>query len=240
MILDMVEWAKKRFWETVSTVCVDGASLYKVYLDKRLLNTPNKKPLILPTKEMANHVVFEWESQGDKVDPLTMPYTRSANSSIDKVAPQTDEIRKLVTDYGDSDLICYRADKPKELVRRQEKIWSNLVLWSASDLNAPLNIFEGVVYAPQPSQSILEFEKQVSNLNTFQLCALYDLVTISGSLVLSLAVIKNFLNLDNAWSACQVDEDWQQENWGIDEVESVRTLNRKTAFFHAASFYKVS
>jgi chaperone required for assembly of F1-ATPase len=236
----MVEWAKKRFWETVSTVCVDGASLYKVYLDKRLLNTPNKKPLILPTKEMANHVVFEWESQGDKVDPLTMPYTRSANSSIDKVAPQTDEIRKLVTDYGDSDLICYRADKPKELVRRQEKIWSNLVLWSASDLNAPLNIFEGVVYAPQPSQSILEFEKQVSNLNTFQLCALYDLVTISGSLVLSLAVIKNFLNLDNAWSACQVDEDWQQENWGIDEVESVRTLNRKTAFFHAASFYKVS
>jgi len=240
MILDMVEWAKKRFWETVSTVCVDGASLYKVYLDKRLLNTPNKKPLILPTKEMANHVVFEWESQGDKVDPLTMPYTRSANSSIDKVAPQTDEIRKLVTDYGDSDLICYRADKPKELVRRQEKIWSNLVLWSASDLNAPLNIFEGVVYAPQPSQSILEFEKQVSNLNTFQLCALYDLVTISGSLVLSLAVIKNFLNLDNAWSACQVDEDWQQENWGIDEVESVRTLNRKIAFFHAASFYKVS
>jgi len=240
MILDMVEWAKKRFWETVSTVCVDGASLYKVYLDKRLLNTPNKKPLILPTKEMANHVVFEWESQGDKVDPLTMPYTCSANSSIDKVAPQTDEIRKLVTDYGDSDLICYRADKPKELVRRQEKIWSNLVLWSASDLNAPLNIFEGVVYAPQPSQSILEFEKQVSNLNTFQLCALYDLVTISGSLVLSLAVIKNFLNLDNAWSACQVDEDWQQENWGIDEVESVRTLNRKTAFFHAASFYKVS
>jgi len=240
MILDMVEWAKKRFWETVSTVCVDGASLYKVYLDKRLLNTPNKKPLILPTKEMANHVVFEWESQGDKVDPLTMPYTRSANSSIDKVAPQTDEIRKLVTDYGDSDLICYRADKPKELVRRQEKIWSNLVLWSASDLNAPLNIFEGVVYEPQPSQSILEFEKQVSNLNTFQLCALYDLVTISGSLVLSLAVIKNFLNLDNAWSACQVDEDWQQENWGIDEVESVRTLNRKTAFFHAASFYKVS
>ena len=240
MILDMVEWAKKRFWETVSTVCVDGASLYKVYLDKRLLNTPNKKPLILPTKEMADHVVFEWESQGDKVDPLTMPYTRSANSSIDKVAPQTDEIRKLVTDYGDSDLICYRADKPKELVRRQEKIWSNLVLWSASDLNAPLNIFEGVVYAPQPSQSILEFEKQVSNLNTFQLCALYDLVTISGSLVLSLAVIKNFLNLDNAWSACQVDEDWQQENWGIDEVESVRTLNRKTAFFHAASFYKAS
>ena len=240
MILDMVEWAKKRFWETVSTVCVDGASLYKVYLDKRLLNTPNKKPLILPTKEMANHVVFEWESQGDKVDPLTMPYTRSANSSIDKVAPQTDEIRKLVTDYGDSDLICYRADKPKELVRRQEKIWSNLVLWSASDLNAPLNIFEGVVYEPQPSQSILEFEKQVSNLNTFQLCALYDLVTISGSLVLSLAVIKNFLNLDNAWSACQVDEDWQQENWGIDEVESVRTLNRKIAFFHAASFYKVS
>ena len=240
MILDMVEWAKKRFWETVSTVCVDGASLYKVYLDKRLLNTPNKKPLILPTKEMANHVVFEWESQGDKVDPLTMPYTRSANSSIDKVAPQTDEIRKLVTDYGDSDLICYRADKPKELVRRQEKIWSNLVLWSASNLNAPLNIFEGVVYAPQPTQSILEFEKQVSNLNTFQLCALYDLVTISGSLVLSLAVIKNFLNLDNAWSACQVDEDWQQENWGIDEVESVRTLNRKTAFFHAASFYKVS
>ena len=240
MILDMVEWAKKRFWETVSTVCVDGASLYKVYLDKRLLNSPNKKPLILPTKEMADHVVFEWESQGDKVDPLTMPYTRSANSSIDKVAPQTDEIRKLVTDYGDSDLICYRADKPKELVRRQEKIWSNLVLWSASDLNAPLNIFEGVVYEPQPSQSILEFEKQVSNLNTFQLCALYDLVTISGSLVLSLAVIKNFLNLDNAWSACQVDEDWQQENWGIDEVESVRTLNRKTAFFHAASFYKVS
>lgn len=236
----MVEWPKKRFWEKVSTVCVDEVNHYKVYLDQRLLNTPNKKPLILPTKEMANLVVLEWKSQGDKVDPLTMPYTRSANSAIDKVAPQIEEIRKLVTDYGDSDLICYRADRPKELVRRQEQIWSNLVLWSASELSSPLNVFEGVVYAPQPVQSILEFEKQVSNLNIFQLCALYDLVTISGSLVISLAVIKNFLDLNNAWSACQIDEDWQQENWGVDEVENVRTLNRKTAFFHAASFYKVS
>ena len=234
----MNDWQKKRFWKTVSVKQICDGCGYEIYLDEKLLNTPQKNPLVVPTPTMAELVATEWQLIDKKIDPLIMPCTRFVNSAIDKVLPQVNDIRKLVIEYGDSDLLCYRAEGPKDLCVRQELAWGGLIEWSEKELNAPLKVYNGVMYQPQPRKSILELEKHVFQLSVFQLCALHDLVTISGSLILGLSVIKGFLNVNSAWDASQVDENWQIEHWGSDVAAKATNEEKRTSFILAAQFFK--
>ena len=102
----MGDWQKKRFWKTVSVKRISDGFGYEIYLDEKLLNTPQKNPLVVPTPGMAESVASEWQLIDKKIDPIIMPYTRFVNSAIDKVRPQVNDIRKLVIEYGDSDLLC--------------------------------------------------------------------------------------------------------------------------------------
>jgi chaperone required for assembly of F1-ATPase len=236
----MSKWKKKRFWKVVSIKPIDGLDGYQISLDDKILNTPSKNPFVLPTSEMASLVASEWQSINDEIKPQEMPYTRFVNSSIDKIKPQLKDIRKLLLEYGDCDLICYRADSPQALISRQELAWDGAIEWAEKELNVILKVFKGVVYCPQPTKSILELEKHVFELSIFQLCALHELVTISGSLILSLAVIKEFLCERTAWEASQVEEKWQVDHWGSDMDAQKATDEKRNSFYQAVQFFKVS
>ena len=72
----------KRFYKSVS-VAPEGAG-FVILLDKYRLKTPgkkaaDKKTLLLPGQGIADLVAAEWDAQGDKVDPRTMPITRLLN-----------------------------------------------------------------------------------------------------------------------------------------------------------------
>ena len=113
----MSGWSAKRFWKSASVEACEGG--FTVTLDGRAVKTPAKAPLVLPTRAMAEAVAAEWQAQGEKIDPLTMPVTRSANAALDKVRAQQAEVAELVAAYGETDLLCYRAKMPEELVARQ-------------------------------------------------------------------------------------------------------------------------
>lgn len=234
----MNEWSKKRFWEVVSLERDDYLDGYQISLDKKILNTPGKNPLVLPTRKMGDIVASEWMSVKEEINPQKMPYTRFANSSIDKVKPQLNDIRKLLLEYGDCDLICYRAESPQVLIDRQDLAWGRIIEWAEKELNVHLKVFTGVIHYPQPTESILELEKQIFEQSVFQLCALHELVTISGSLILSLAVVKGFLSERTAWEASNVDENWQVERWGSDLDAQKTAEEKRNSFFQAAQFFK--
>ena len=109
----MSEWKQKRFWKEVS-VEEDGAG-FAVALDGRRVKTPAKTALVVPTRALAEAIAAEWDAQEDQIDPLSMPNTRSANAAIDKVAVQFAEVADMLAEYGDSDLLCYRAESPEGL-----------------------------------------------------------------------------------------------------------------------------
>jgi len=104
------EWALKRFWTTVDVAPCDGGC--EVLLDGRRVKTPAKRALVLPTQRVADEVAREWGEQVETVDPTTMPWTRSANAALDKVAPQRDEVTAHLADYAGTDLLSYRAAGP--------------------------------------------------------------------------------------------------------------------------------
>ncbi len=231
----MSVWAARRFWTTASVVSAgDG---FAVDLDGRPVRTPAKAPLVLPTAGLAEAVAAEWQAVGAKVDPARMPFTRRANSAIDTVVPGFAAVVSMLADYGGSDLLCYRAEAPEALAARQRLAWDPLLHWSGTALSAPLIPTAGVMHLAQPEASLLALTGAVHDLSAFQLVAFHDLVALSGSLVLALAVTRHRLTAEEAWSLSRIDEDWQAELWGADE-EAAETAARKRAdFLEADRFF---
>lgn len=231
----MSEWAAKRFWKETS-VEPRGAG-FTVTLDGREVKTPSKTSVVVPTEAMAVAIAMEWQAQEERIDPLSMPCTRSANAALDKVATQHSEVADLIAAYGGNDLICYRAEAPQELSERQADHWDALVDWSATDLGAPLRITTGIMPIDQLPTTQARFHEEVSALDPFRLTAFHDLTSISGSLVLAFATLRGRLSPDEAWRLARIDEDWQIEQWGEDEEATEQAELKRQAFLHAHRFY---
>lgn len=234
----MSEWAPKRFWQNAE-VAQSGTG-YAVTLDGRAVKTPAKTALVVPTEALAREIAAEWAAQQDRVDPTSMPFTRMANSALDKVAPQHGAVADMLAAYGDSDLLCYRADSPQGLIERQQEGWDPLLDWAASDLSARLMPVVGVMHAPQDPLALARLSEAVHGQSAFALAAFHDLVSMSGSLVLALAVIRGACAPDAAWSLSRIDETWQEEQWGVDEDAEIIAQKKRGEFLHAAVFHSLS
>ena len=231
----MSNWKTKRFWkEAVAEPCAGG---FTVRLDARPVRTPLKAALILPTLEMATTIAAEWDAQTGLVKPQTMPVTRAANSAIDKIVPQFAEVADLLAAYGASDLICYRATDPTALIARQAAAWDPMIAWAADSLHAPLVATAGVIHIAQDPASLDLLRAQLFALDPFRLAGIHDLIAISGSLVLALAVTHRRVTAQEAWALSRIDEHWQQELWGIDDEAAEYAAHRRAAFLDADRFY---
>jgi chaperone required for assembly of F1-ATPase len=166
-----------------------------------------------------------------------MPVTRRANSAIDTVVPQFDAVVAMLADYGGSDLLCYRAEGPADLIERQRQAWDPLLSWSETALSAPLTVTSGVMHVAQPASSRAALTGAVRQLTAFQLSAFHDLVALSGSLVLALAVTRGRLTAEAAWSLSRIDEDWQIEAWGADEEAAEAAALKRADFLDADRFF---
>jgi len=219
-------WAAKRFWTMATAMPCDGG--HTVHLDARPVRTPAKAPLVVPTPEMAQAIAGEWQAQEGLVRPATMPFTRMANSAIDKVTPLRPGVVAEVAGYGATDLLCYRAAGPVALVARQAADWDHLLDWAESALQAPLVVTAGVIPVAQPAPSLARLTTRVDAMSAFSLVALHDLTAISGSLVLGLAVAAGRLTAGQAFDLSRIDETWQAEEWGQDdEAAEVQSLRRQ-------------
>ncbi len=233
----MSAWKAKRFWKTATAEACEGG--FTVRLDGRAVKTPAKSAFVLPTLAMAQAAAAEWDSQVKEVRPETMPVTRMANSAIDKVAVQFDEVAGLLAAYGESDLLCYRATGPAELIARQEAVWNPLLDWAAAVLGAPLVATAGVVHVAQPPGSIAALRARLFALTPFRLAAMHDLIAISGSLILGFAVAEHHLTAAEAFSISRIDEQWQAEKWGEDEEAAALEALKRAALIEAARFWNL-
>ena len=209
---------------------------HTVHLDARPVRTPAKAPLVVPTPEMAQAIAGEWQAQVGLVRPATMPFTRMANSAIDKVTPMRMTVVAEVAGYGATDLLCYRATGPVALVARQAADWDHLLDWAASALQAPLVVTAGVIPVAQPAPSLARLTARVDAMSAFSLVALHDLTAISGSLVLGLAVAAGRLTAVQAFDLSRIDETWQAEEWGQDEEAAEVQALRRQAMDEAGRF----
>ncbi|AGI69755.1 ATP12 chaperone protein [Octadecabacter antarcticus 307] len=234
----MSNWVAKRFWTDVTVIETDGG--FAVQLDSRLVKTPAKAALVLPTRAMADAVAGEWRLVVEKIDPNVMPVTRSANAAIDKVAIQFSEVAAMLAAYGGSDLLCYRAENPEGLVQRQSDGWDPLLDWAHDTFGARLIQTAGIMPIDQNKTDLNVLTAPIFAATPFELAAFHDLIAMSGSLVIALGVTRGRLAPKEAWALSRIDETWQAERWGADDDAARVAEIKRTAFVHAADFYQMA
>ena len=221
-----------RFFETAEVR--EAGDAWQVTLDGKPIRTPSRALVALPSRALAEAVAEEWNAQGEHLDIRSMPANRFANAALDTVGEHREALEDTVAGYGETDLLCYRAGHPAGLVRRQVEGWDPLLDWSREALGAPLVVVEGVMAAEQPAASLARLREAVAEQDGFGLVALHELVTLSGSLLLGLAVDRGRLLPEDAWALSRIDETWQIEQWGED-AEAAQAAERKRADFLLAA-----
>lgn len=234
----MSDWKPKRFWQKATVV--DCAGGFTVLLDNRPVRTPAKAALEVPTLVMAQAIAVEWDAQEKLIDPRTMPVTRGANAAIDKIRTQRHEVVTLLAEYGDTDLLCYRAAGPEGLIQRQAAAWDPILGWAADHLGVRLSVGTGVMYFEQHPEALARMTEELVAHDDFALAGVHDLISISGSLVLALGVTKGRITPQEAWALSRLDEDWQISLWGEDEEAAQAAATKRAAFMDAAHFYALS
>lgn len=227
----------KRFYKTV-TIAPEGEGI-AVKLDNRGVKTPHGNPLVLPTSALADAVAEEWRTQPDTIDPKSMPFTKSANTAIDGVAPRRGEIAEELLRYGSGDLLCYRADDAK-LAERQRLAWDPVLDWLAQRHNARLTITQGVTHVAQPGDAIVALGRALAPLNPFVLTGLHIATSLTGSLALALAIEDAHLTASEAFELAHLDERYQAERWGEDSEAVARLDLRSQELESTAKFMSLA
>ena len=227
----------KRFWTTAEAVAEDGG--WSVRLDERLLRTPGRATLIVPTEALARAIAQEWASAAETVDAGEMPLTSLANAAIDRVLPDRAAFAAGLARYAEADLACYRAEVPTTLVERQQQSWNSLLGWARRRFDVDFAVTTGIIHVAQPKPTVDRLAHEVAALDAFRLAGLSPLVTIGGSLVAALAVLEGALTPEDAWAAVSIDERWQIEKWGSDAEAELAMANRERDFLAATRFLEL-
>ena len=223
--------ARRRFYKDVTVTDDLG-----IALDGRPVKTPMKAALRLPTKSLADAVAAEWAEQGDEIKPATMILTKLANTAIDRVGEHRPAIESEILDYANSDLVCYRADRPPQLVEHQLKAWDPIVDWARTELDAPFQVTDAIIHRPQPEAAIAAFAMALKSLSDFDLAAFYTIMTLTGSALIAMMLAREATVPEAAWIASHVDEDYQVEQWGQDDEAQARRAARYTEFMACCRF----
>jgi chaperone required for assembly of F1-ATPase len=224
----------KRFYKEVAVAAGEGG--FVVQLDGRAVKTPGKALLVLPTESAAQLVAEEFSAQGETLDLGSMPVYRLVNTAIDGVAADPQAVLEDILRFSSSDLLCYRAEGPDTLVRRQNEAWDPVIDWARATLGARLNLAEGVIHVEQPREAIAALGFHLNQrAEPLRLAALHVMTSLTGSALLALAVDFGELDAETAWDAAHVDEDFQAEQWGQDAEALARRASRKRDMMAAAA-----
>jgi chaperone required for assembly of F1-ATPase len=227
---------RRRFYDKAGTAAV--AAGYAVRLDEKPVRTPAGKLLAAPTPALAQALAAEWQAQSEAIDPTTMPLTRLANAIIDGVAPNPLPVEAAVAEYLSCDLLYYRAAIPAALVERQRLHWDPVLNWAAQTLGAQFVCTQGVTHLAQPHHALAAARAAIPR-DAWRLGALHAATTLTGSALIALALLHARLTREQAWQAANVDEDWNMEQWGRDELALQRRSFRFAELAAAATVLRM-
>ncbi len=214
----------RRFYKNVGVVKSENG--YSVELDGRSIKTPAKNLLEVESESIAAAIAADWERQEKFIDLEAMYTTKVANTAIDHIAPNPEAVISEITDYAGSDLLCYRALEPEELVKRQIESWDPVLDWLDKTHGLRLLCIGGIMHQPQPVEALETLREILRKRSALRLAAMHNLTTLTGSAVLAFAVGDGHLDAKKAWDCVHVDEDWQIEQWGHDEDAAAHRARR--------------
>ena len=218
---------RRRFYKKAGVTDAEGG--FAITLDGKPIRTPSGRQVVIPSRELADAVASEWAVQGETIDPVTMPLTRIANSVVEGVIDRVELVSDDLAKYFETDLLFYRAGHPEGLVAREAAHWDPVVFWAAQTLGAHFILSEGVMHVKQPDEAVRAARAALPG-DAWSVAALHMVTTLTGSALLALALAQGARDADQVWAAAHVDEDWNIDQWGVDEEATARRATRQKDF----------
>jgi chaperone required for assembly of F1-ATPase len=237
---DMKRPRPKKFYSEVGVAPEEDG--FAIALDGKPLRTPARGKLVTPTRALAEAVAEEWRRQGEFIDPADMPVTRMVNTAIDGVSREMAATAAEIAKFARSDLICYRAGEPASLVAAQDAAWTPVLDYFRDAYAARFICVEGVIFVAQPAESLALIEGLVAREaaqsdGALRLTALHVMTTLTGSVLIALALTGGAMDFDAAWNAAHVDEDHEIRLWGEDAEAAARRAARSKEMRAACALY---
>lgn len=227
----------KRFYKDAAVE--KGEDGFRVLLDGKPVRTPGGAMLALPSAALAENIAAEWRGQGDEVVPTAMPMLRLANTVQDGVATNRDAVIDAILRFGEHELLCYRAEDPV-LAARQASLWTPMLDWVSDTLGVTLKIGTGVMHVEQAPDTLAKLRAAIAAHDAYALAALHVIASITGSLILGLAVTDRRIEASEGFRLSRLDEDYQAEKWGQDADAEARALGLGREVETAAAFLAAS
>jgi chaperone required for assembly of F1-ATPase len=224
----------KRFWREVAVEASEGG--WRVTLDGRPLNTPQKRAQVVPTRPLAEALAAEWRTQGETIDPAGFVFRDLADYAIDVVAPGREETVARLLAFAETDTLCYRAEPDEPLAIRQRAVWEPLVKAAERRHGVRFERVAGIVHRAQPPETLAILAAALDRQGPFVLAALQTMAGLAASLIVALAALEPGSDPQTLWSAANLEEDWQAEQWGEDAQAMALRARRLCEFSAAAHF----
>ena len=202
----------KRFYQETSVDAADGG--FCVLLDGRPMKTPAGHRLILPVEGLAGDVAEEWDAQAEEIQPDVMPITRLATTAHDRMPGLRTAAIQEVAGYAGTDLVCYRADRPDELVKRQHQAWQPILDWMVERYGIDFDVTVALVPLEQSDATLDGVLGIIEAIGDWPLVGVHGATVGLGSVVLALALWHGRLEADAASDASLVDALFEIDQWG--------------------------
>lgn len=192
---------------------------------------------------LAEAIAAEWQlaggEPGGEMGWGDVPLTTLAGTAQERIAPDPAPVAAALAVYGQTDLLCYRAEDTR-LRRRQAEAWQPWLDWAARKLDAPLLVTQGIVHVAQPEGSLAALTRAVATLDVHALAALGVAVPSMGSLVLGLALAAGEIAPADAHHVATLDERAQAEFWGTDAESAARLARLESEIVLAGRYLRLS
>jgi len=221
----------------VTVAAVEGG--YAVVLNGNPVKTPGKRALVVAGAALAREIAGELQrllavdptalAAKRPGDPAQAANFRIAAAAIDVIAGEAGARARIVADlaaYGQTDLVCFRAERPMGLVAAEEAAWAPLADWFADEFGVGLHVTNGLRAVPQETAALHAIASAIEGHDDFALAALSLVTRTAGSIVIGLALSRGRLDAHEAFVSSAVDETYQAEHWGAD-ADAARALEAK-------------
>ena len=224
----------KRFYKTAAPAPTDTG--WQVLLDGRGIKTAMGAQQVVPGQTLANALADEWAAQGEEIDPAGFVFRDLADYAIDVVHADRDAAIANLLRFAETDTLCYRADPEEALFKRQQEVWEPLVQAAEARHGIHFQRVSGIMHRPQPPATLETLRVYLAGLDDFTLAALNTLASLAASLTVALAALEDGADAQTLWAAANLEEDWQIELWGEDDLARERRDRRAAEFANALRF----
>ncbi|MBR7158389.1 MAG: hypothetical protein IKD08_01745 [Alphaproteobacteria bacterium] len=225
----------KRFYKEVSIEKDESSDAFKVLCDGKPLKNMKGNVILIPSETLAQEVAAEWQAQDEEIIFATMPITNFVSMALGMDDDDRKRIKEDSMSFVSTDVLCYRASFPANLVQKQKETWDPIIDWLKDALEVEMAVAEGVLPCPQTLKTEEKIREVLNELNDFQLLGFVKIAAVCTSVSLGLAVVKNFITAEDAFERSRLEETYQNNQWGRD-IESLKA--RKLALAEATNAEK--